>query len=169
LPVDEAIWKTMKLRMDCTSKGHDWSPPELWVPDPSLPKANFCSLTAGGLVIDEVSTKKLLPILLKSGELLPLKHQGENFHLLNVTECVDALDHDKTMWVIDEQTGIKVDINRHVFVGDRLPQSSIFKIPQRKATLMVIEGRYPEEEELKGMVDKHNLTGIRFEKLWEGD
>jgi hypothetical protein len=153
--------------MDCTPKAHEWAAPELSIPDPALKKANFCSLTAGGIVVDEGARKTLSSILLAGGELLPLRYGDENYYLLNVTECADALDHDKTEWVVDSESGAKVDVQRYVFLTDRLPKSSIFKIPERKATLMVIEGRYPREEEFKGMVEMHGLTGIRFEKLWE--
>ena len=67
----------------------------------------------------------------RAGELLPLCFDGDEYTLLNVTECVDALDDSNTEWLRSED-GSKVEIRRHAFDPAKLTDSSIFKIPETR-------------------------------------
>jgi hypothetical protein len=50
-----------------------------------------------------------------------------------------------------------------------MPESSIFKIPNRLADIYVAEGRYDPEDEFKARVEQNNLTGLLFEEVWRDE
>jgi hypothetical protein len=169
LPEDEGIWKTERLTMDCTRKLSSWMPPAVYVPNPKLKKGKFFHLCSGAFVIDKDATEKLRDILEMGGELLPIDYENEPYSLLNVTECMDCLDHERTEWVLGKSTGAKIDIKQYVFKAVRMPESSIFKIPNRLADIYVAEGRFDPEDEFKSRVDQNNLHGLLFEEVWRDE
>ena len=101
-----------------------------------------------------------------AGELLPLPYQGQEYTLLNVTECINCLDEEHTEWVY--HLGTKIQIAKYVFHPDRFSESTIFKIPQtRRGEILTVEGLKDPEDEFKYVVEKEGLKGIEFEMLWE--
>jgi hypothetical protein len=166
LPEDEGIWKTRRLTMDCTRKLPAWIPPAVYVPNPSLKKGHFFHLCSGAFVADKDATEMLRDLLEMGGELLPIAYKTEPYSLLNVTECMDCLDHERTEWVLGKSTAAKIDIKRYVFRAERMPESSIFKIPHRLADIYVAEGRFDPEDEFKSKVEKNNFGGLLFEEVW---
>jgi hypothetical protein len=161
LPEDEGIWKTKRLTMDCTRKLPAWIPPAVYVPNPSLKKGHFLHLCSGAFVAG-----MLRDLLEMAGELLPIVYKTEPYSLLNVTECLDCLDHERTEWVLGKSTGAKIDIKRYVFKAERMPESSVFKIPHRPAEIYVAEGRFDPEDEFKSKVEENNFSGLLFEEVW---
>ena len=126
-------------------------------------------MCSGAFVTDSTATEALRDLLEMAGELLPIRCKNEDYTLLNVTECMDCLDHDRTEWEMGRRTGQKIRIIRHVFKANRLPESSIFKIPEQLATLYVAEGRFDPEDEFKSRVEKTQLKGLLFEQVWQDD
>lgn len=169
LPEDERIWKTERLTMDCTRKLPGWIPPSVYVPNPTLKKGTFFHLCSGAFVTDKNATEKLRDLLEMAGELLPIDYKSEPYWLLNVTECMDCLNHEQTEWVLGKSTGAKIDIKRYAFKSDRMPESSIFKIPNRLADIYVAEGRFDPEDEFKARVEENNLNGLLFEEVWRDE
>jgi len=166
LPESEGIWKTKRLKMDCTRKLPEWMPPEIYIPNPTLKKGNFAHLCAGAFVTDPEATENLRDLFEMAGELLPLQYKGEQYTLLNVTECKDCLDHDGTDWIPGKTTGAKIDIKSYVFKPTRIPESTIFKIPERLAHVFVAEGRFDPDDEFKFRVEKEKFSGLLFEEVW---
>jgi hypothetical protein len=169
LPEDEGIRKTERLTMDCTRKLPGWISPSVYVPNPRLKRGAFLHLCSGAFVTDKNATEKLRDLLEMAGELLPIDYQNERYSLLNVTECMDCLNHECTEWVLGKSTGAKIDIKRYAFKADRMPESSIFKIPNRLASIYVTEGRYDPEDEFKARVEQINLNGLLFEEVWRDE
>jgi hypothetical protein len=166
---DKGVWKTKRLTMDATRKLRDWIPPAVYVPNPTLKKGEFFHLCSGAFVTDGNATEKLREFLEMAGELLPIDYKNEPYSLLNVTECMDCLDHERTEWVLGKSTGTKIDIKRYAFRAERMPESSIFKIPNRLADIYVAEGRFDPEDEFKSRVHKNNLKGLLFEEVWRDE
>jgi hypothetical protein len=103
-----------------------------------------------------------------SGELLPLPHKAEMLHVLNATECVNALDEDTTEWIYGKTTGTRIGIRRYSFYANRLLEGPLFKIPETSATdILTIEGMKDPDDEFKGRVEQLGLTGLRFEEIWD--
>ncbi len=100
LPDDPAIWETKRLQFDCSRKAKSWVSPPVHSSAPALPEGDFWTLGAGSLVTRPDATERVRTQLDWAGELLPVLFKTRNFTLLNVTECVDALDPATTEWVI---------------------------------------------------------------------
>jgi len=105
-----------------------------------------------------------------SGELLPLTYNKENFTVLNVTECVDALDDVNTKWVYGKGTRAKIKIAKHAFHQHRLPETPLFKIPQTsKSRILTVEGMKDPLDEFKPSVERFGLTGLIFKEICSFD
>lgn len=167
LPADQSFWQMDNLRMDCTPKLPDWRAPEIYIHNPKRKQGNFYYLSSGSFVVDSQTAEQLRSILEMSGELLPLEHAGNTYYLLNILECVNCLDQQKTKWVVDEKAGVKVRILEHHFHRQRLVESTIFKIPETAAgDILCVEGLKDPEDEFKAQVEACGFTGLLFDKLW---
>jgi hypothetical protein len=102
-----------------------------------------------------------------AGELLPVSWDECRGYLLNVLECANCLDHDKTEWYVDKISGNRVAIKNLVFLPHHIPESTIFKIPEKPASIYTVEGIKDPEDEFKYLVELNMLEGIRFKLVWE--
>jgi len=96
-----------------------------------------------------------------AGELLPIFYDGEEYTLLNVLECVNALDNkrtEKTTW-----------ITKYYFHSSRFSESSIFKIPEETVSVLSLERDGCPECEFKACVEANGLTELIFEELWNSE
>ncbi len=115
---------------------------------------------------------ELLEILEKVGELLPFYVGGEPWYCLNVLESTDALDEEKTKYQYDDG---KTKFNPIGFVFDvnKLPESSLFKIPEDNHTNIFCIDRREIKGQIMGdffyVVDKLGLTGVKFERVYSTD
>jgi hypothetical protein len=152
---------------DCTSKLNSWQPPSVFCLYPLLKKGDFIHYGSGNLVASPRATEIVRTFFEKSGELLPLWYEGEQYTLLNILECVNVLDTEKTKWLLDANGG-KVEIKEYSFFENRLPVAPIFKIPEtRYGDVLTYEIDNCIQDEFKAFVEFHNLTGLLFEELWD--
>jgi hypothetical protein len=85
-----------------------------------------------------------------------------------VTECVNCLDHDKCKW-LKTKDGQRIYPTKFVFHPDRFVESSIFKIPEMRASSpLCVERENDPETEFKAAVEHHKLKGLTFKLLWSG-
>ena len=167
LPVEQSIWNTDALKMDCKSKVAYWNAPEIYVPNPRHEQGDFFHLCSGAFVVSSVAAERLRDLLEMAGELLPLQYEGVPFFLLNVLECANCLDPQNTEWVIGKTTGAKIRIARYRFDKRRLTESTLFKIPETGVSEMLcVAGVKDREDEFKARVESGGLRGLLFEKLW---
>lgn len=149
----------------------DWHPPRVFTSDVSLRKGDFWGFGGDGFsfaVRPEVrDIKEVRGMLETAGQLLPLPHEGEIFRVVNVTQCVDALDHDKTQWLVGQSTGHRLLITRFAFNPARLPWSTLFKIPESMSVLCYEAGS--PEREFKATVERLGLTGLLFKEVWRSE
>jgi hypothetical protein len=169
-PDDPTIWETNRLEFDCSPKAKDWISPPVHSSAPALPEGDFWTLGPGSLVVRPQATEKVRTHLELAGELLPVAYKMRNFTLLNVTECVDALDPSTTEWIIGEESGKKIMIERYGFFQSRVPESTLFKIPETcRGEILVVEGIKDPEDEFKHVVESTGMKGLFFELLWSDD
>jgi len=168
---DKSLFRSELLKFDGTKMGAAWRPPAVYSYQPQLKACDFWSfqLLAAFATPPRV-TKDLELFLSIAGELLPLPYKGEQFSVLNVTECVNCLDEQRSEWVYGKKTGKPIRIAKYAFHRDRMPESSIFKIPQTaRADILCYEGLKDPVDEFKPTVEKRGLTGIKFRELWQSD
>ncbi len=98
---------------------------------------------------------------------MPLPYENEVFTVLNVTECINCLDREKTEWEYAKGSGKKLWIKKYAFHHDRF-SSTIFKIPETcMSEILIVEGLRGPEDEFKQTVEAAGLQGLIFEKIWE--
>jgi len=156
------------LRTDGSSKIHTWTPPPVFIYKPQLEKGNFFNFNSDILISDQKATEVLHSLFVEAGELLFLSYKGNDYSLLNVTECIDCLDQENTKWKYDVDNSIRLMIDKYSFHTNRFPESSIFKIPETaKSELLVVNGLRDPKDEFINKVVESGLTGLSFEKIWE--
>jgi hypothetical protein len=104
-----------------------------------------------------------------AGEILPLKvERGEKLFLLNILDCRNALDYDKTVWDY-YSNGRKGRILNAAFHVNRIGNvSTLFKIPETCETSIYcyIDDRDKDkDDQFYHLYHKYNLTGLIFEEL----
>ncbi len=136
---------------------------------PKLRHGNFYNFGGGFLTADGRATEALRTHFEMAGELLPLPYKGEIFTVLNVTECIDCLDHERTTWNVVRRNDkeIPVCIDRYVFREDRLSESPLIKIPEENvSSIFLVEGHMDPDEEFREIVNRQGLEGLKFEEVW---
>lgn len=155
----ETLW------MDCTSKAAQWVPPPVYVYEPKHKVGDFYNFGIAGLITSPRATDALRPHLEAAGELLPLPYQGEEFTVLNVLQCIDCLDQERS----EERPGY---YTKYVFHPDKLAQvpSTLFKIPQtHRGEILVVEGLRAPHEEFRYAVERAGLKGLLFTERWSDE
>jgi hypothetical protein len=167
LPVDQKIWQGHTLSMDCRSKLPDWKPPAVYFGNPMLKPGNFLHFASGAFVLDSSGCEALRTILEMAGELLPLRHEDADFHLMNVLECVNCLDPQRTQWVRGKATNAKIRIKEYHFEPSHFSESTLFKIPETAlGEVLTVSGLKDQDDEFKSVVERRGLEGIVFEEIW---
>jgi hypothetical protein len=169
VPKDERIWTSSQLVFDGRRK-LDWIPCETYVLNPLRTRGNFFHLCPGALVFDETAYSALDESLERSGEILPITTEGGGgqLYVLNVTECVNALDHAKAEWAYSTDGERKLGLKRYAFHLNRLPDSSLFKIPETARGDVLVQSRALEEGFLEVYRSKE-LRGLVFGQILEDE
>lgn len=172
LPTDRSFTAAGGMLFDGTPKAATWKPPTFYIQNPLKPRANFFMLNPGALAFDAaVRDHPYVGMFLEmAGEILPIAlDTGESIFVLNVTECVNALDSQRTEFRLDPTTKVRAAIVRYAFDVDRMTQSPIFKIPEtRRAEILTFSGRFAcAEDEFMSVFTQTKFTGLKFEPVWK--
>ena len=103
-----------------------------------------------------------------AGEILPLKHKGVTYSVLNILQVWDCVDEDKTEWYTSPK-GEKFRVKRPFFVPQHFEASTLFKIPTVETRIYCWEASREPEEEFKACVEANKLKGLRFDLVWTGE
>jgi hypothetical protein len=157
----------LKLKMDCTPKEHIWNPPSVFIYMPKLKAGDFHNFSSDILISSPRATEALRTHFEMAGELLPLPYKGQVYMLLNVTMCIDCLNHEETEWLWDSSTNTKILPKRYVFHRNRFTTSRIFKIPETcRGEILVVDMDQGGDEEVRSVVERAKLRGLTFEEIW---
>ena len=136
-----------------------WRPPPLYADRPTRPRPDFVLLWGGlGPVLAATVPQDLRDLLAISGELLPVDVEGERLSYLHVTEVLNVLDRDASVW----EGGAARVLEFH---AHRFYEVPLFRIPENNsAQVFCLEGF--GEFQFKTMVEERGLTGLRFVEAW---
>ena len=105
-----------------------------------------------------------------SGELLPIgvERQDGVFYICNITNCLNAINCERSKWQPAGVEGNLKVLKKPVFIANRIGDARLFKIIEDGGTWVYCVERTgdPEEGEFKALIEKHRLTGIKFELVW---
>jgi len=164
-----------------------WEPPRVFSFQPRLREGDFWRIGLGGecfAVRPETLGQTSVAIFLQpAGEFLPLPYEGRQFQVLNITECIDALDRERTAWDFYEDLDLsdldpldrkhieELDtppaVRSPVFRLDRLGWQ-LFKVPETAMTNIYYWERNldGEEEQFRRYCERHELTGLVFTEIY---
>lgn len=168
-PVDDSFWEDTRFAFDGRSLFPTWHPIRVVALEPRLIKGDFYHFAPDAFIVGARARELAATPMEIGGEFLSVvceKREREEYSIFNVTCCVDALDQESCEWESQLPTGERWGINKYVFLPDRLPVSTIFKIPQDVSIYVLEATGDPEDGEFKAIVEKESLLGITFEEVW---
>lgn len=153
---------------ECTRKLDSWVPPKVFSLHPKLKDGDFWAYwgRSGTMITTPQATAMLGSLLEIAGEVLPLPFDGRTFSLLNVLECVNCLNTEKSIWFNNERKIGRPQ--KYVFHPSRFT-TTLFKIPETcSAEILVLEREGDPFNEFKAFVEAQKMTGINFKEIWTG-
>lgn len=169
-----------------------WQPPKVFSFQPRLREGDLCNFGLGGfgnvfaVRPEALEHGHLAKFLESAGELLPLPYEGREFTVLNITECFDALDRERTVYrepvELDEFELAKLDeidrqcleeddlervVDEPIFRLDRL-RGQLFKVPETAVSKIYYWERSVggADEQPRRYCDREGLTGLVFREFY---
>jgi hypothetical protein len=163
---DDLLWSDA-FQFDGTAKRNSWKSPEVFSLRPWRLRPDLWNLeSVAGIVFSVELTNELRPILEAAGELLPIRYGLESLSLLNVIASVDYLQPGVPGPKTGQQPGEGTS-RRYSFDLARMPESSIFKIPETAETeILCSVGIRDPDREFKPVVERLGLKGLVFREVW---
>lgn len=163
---DQALELSDTMTFDGTpGKAETWAAHSVYIYKPKDKLGNFLALWGTDtFVVDATALEQVRDLLEMSCELLPLYYKDNLYHVLNVTECINVLDDQRTQWVYEKG---RLPIKTYAFHKSRFAETPLFKIPETcRSEILTIEGLKDPDDEFKGRVERLGLKGLNFEEVW---
>lgn len=130
---DETIveYKHPLLKFDGVSVADAWAPPGVWCSAPKKKAGDFWGIGSCGVpAVTRAAYPHIQTHAEMGGEVLPLTFEGVELLILNVTEVVNCLDHEKCKWHDDGGSKrLNTEAGYH-FRPERFSESSLFRLPE---------------------------------------
>jgi hypothetical protein len=165
-PTDESLINLKFLNFDCESRKKDWKELEVYVYNPKTKPKDFYTMISGILIFNEKVLDVYQTIFEMAGEILPLQvERGEKLYVLNILQCMNGLDYDRTQWYYynDGTKGRILDYKFHEW--RILNESTLFKIPESSTDIFCFTDDRNEDDQFYHLYHKHKLTGLIFEEI----
>jgi hypothetical protein len=169
-PVNGNLSKMDYLKFDCEPRKSNWKGLEVYIYNPKTKPKDFYNMGWEILVFNEKVLNICQTLFEISGEILPLKDEkGKNLYLLNILDCRNALDYNKTIWDYYKD-GTKGRILNVAFHKNRINnESTLFKIPETcETSIYCYTDERNEDDQFYYLYHKHKLTGLIFEEVDNG-
>jgi hypothetical protein len=167
-PVDHSKITLEKFNFDCEQKKQNWEDDLYYIYNPKIKPKNFFHIDSGCLVFDEKTLELCRMVFEMSGEIIPIKiERSDDLYILNVLECMNGLDYEKTKWDYYSD-GTKGRILNYAFHKERvLNESTIFKIPETSKTdIFCFADVKDREDEFYYIYHDNKLSGLIFEEMF---
>lgn len=151
---------------DCNLMNERLKKVDWYIFNPKLKKGNFFSLGHGGaLVFDEdVKNSRLFTLLEMSGEIIEIEIKQKKYFLLNVLNCIDALNENASTFYY-YKNGNRGRILNYSFHADRVTECPIFKIPQTSKSEILLRDPFDISDDFVSIYKMEKLTGLEFVEL----
>ena len=135
----------------------DWKLPKHKAEYTKFPLNDFVDGFTRAPFVSGRAKQALEPVIGQEAEFRAIgKILGNDYYIMNVTNIVDCLDEKKSDLIYSPDDGRVLSLRQAVFVPDRLPDASLFGVPQ-DVTPIYATDRFVEA------VRKYRLTGVGFE------
>jgi hypothetical protein len=114
-------------------------------------------------IFSQKAVDALKGLLEGRAEILPLIHSEAQYYAINVINVLDCFDYEKGKVEKDEEYDVIKDIKKYAFKFDKLQDDTIFKIPERKKSVIFITDTF------KQRVEESGLAGFRFVEVWDSE
>jgi len=174
LYADNQVYKFLNTVWEFDGKpfSKPWKKQKLYIENPRLPRPDFFTFGIGKFVCNERARELVAEPLEMCGEFLPVEIEREEgkYWLYHVTHCLNVVDDKKSKWRYLGPGHSSRIIDRPAFIGERLGEESLFKIPEDNGgTIYCLERTGdPDDGEFKALVGQHHLIGLEFELIWKG-
>jgi hypothetical protein len=172
LPVSDSDEIQDMLDFNGLVKKNVWTPIEFYVDNPLKLKGDFFSfINPSAFACNKSAVDKLMYYWDQSAELLPIYLEANTeLFIVNVIECVNALDKKNSQHDVYSD-GVKSNrIIRFAFHPNRLHEPSVFKIPETVDTqILTYSGVKNPENEFMYAYEQSGLKGLKFELIFNND
>lgn len=114
-------------------------------------------------VFDKVALGVLRDLIKGNTEVLPLLCVDGEFYAINVTKVLDAIDYDKAEYKTFRDGKRIMRFIRYEFIEEKVMGNHIFKITDEPLSRPFVS------DEFKQRVLDNNLTGFKFELVWNSE
>lgn len=151
---------------DCRTMNDQWQSVEWYIFNPKLKKGNFFSLGhGGGYAFDsKVKDSSLFTLLEMAGEIIEIEIKREKYYLLNVLNCIDALDENVSTFDY-YKNGKKGRILKYSFYANRVTECPIFKIPHTAKSEILLREAFDIDDDFMAIYNNEKFTGLDFIEL----
>lgn len=170
-PSDDSLINLKFMNFNCEPRLKEWEELEVYIYNPKTQPKDFYNMGWQILVFNEKVLDICQTVFELSGEILPLQvERGQKLYILNVLNCPNALDYNRTKWDYYDD-GTKGRILQPKFYENRIEsKSTIFKIPEISATsIFCYTDERTKEDQFYYLYHKHKLTGLIFEEIDNGN
>lgn len=158
-------WTVQELEFDSLSKSSFWAERcDGYFVDPRKPQADFMQFSGGAMVVAPrvYDDNDMVMIFEFCGELLPIRIEGVRYYIWNVTNCINALSQETTVF-----EGGLVTPKRVVtpaFRTTRFDQTTVFKVPETRwyDIYCVTEDR---ENDFYALYHERGYSGLCFTEM----
>jgi len=160
------------LEFDGHPKKENWKPIKFYIDNPLKKKGDFFSfINPSALACNQKAVDELWRFWNLSSELLPIYlEDNTQLFIVNVTDCVNALDHENIEYDYYSDGTRSNRILKYAFHPRRFHESTILKIPEQADTLILTyEGIRAPEDEFISCYKKSDLQGLKFELLFSDE
>jgi hypothetical protein len=137
------------LDFDCEPRLNNWEELEVYTYNPRTKPKNFYALISGILVFDEKVLDVCQTVFEMAGEILPLKleRSEQKLYILNILQCMNGLDYNKTVWDYYDD-GTKGRILNYKFHEWRIMnESTLLKIPESSVNIFCFTNDRNEDDQ----------------------
>lgn len=163
-PVSESDWDILNWFNGGFSLADRWRPitveEDREGSEEPLPLSDFPSLSPSVPVFSQRAVEALEECLVQNGELLPLSFPGGQYYAFNCMNTVDCLDYERSAIIRVPGSGRIFQIERYVFLADRLVGTEIFRIPENSGPVFVTDA-------FARRVFQNGLTGFELLERWD--
>ena len=148
-----------------SSKINSWIPKTVirMEPEKKLSLSNAPGFYPHLPVFDRSALDVLLPLIKDSVEVLPLIFSEKELFAINIVRILDCIDREKSDCVMFPDMKRIARFKKYSFYEEKVGGENLFKIKEEPLGWSFVSDTF------RNCVQSHNLTGFKFELVWDSE